>query len=393
MRVTDLKQEMMKMRFKEIYCGWDSGRLSQEEAAEVLGVSSRTFRRKLVRYEEFGMEWLLDLRLQKRVVHRTSVDEVEKVIRLYKESYRDWSIRHFYDHAREKYKFKRSYNWVRLTLQSKGLVHPVAGRGKHRRKRERKPMIGMMLHQDGSRHEWIEGRYDDLIVTMDDATNEIYSMFLTEEEGTISTMRGITEVIERRGLFGSLYSDRGSHYAVTRKAGEKVEESGTQVQRALSQLGISMIHAYSPQARGRSERMFGTLQGRLPQELKLEGITTMEAANRYIQNHFLPEFNHRFRMKPREKESAFVPYIGRPLDDILCLQEERVVRNDNTVSYNGKILQIPADDKRYHYVKCKVTVAEHLDRNISILYGPRKLSRYDHNGNLANLEATMKKAA
>ena len=382
------------MRFKELYEGWDSGRFSQEEAAEVLGVSARTFRRKLVRYEESGMDGLLDKRLGKRGFHKTSVDEVEKVMRLYKESYSDWSIRHFYDHAAEKHKFKRSYNWVRLTLQLKGLVKPVPGRGKHRRKRERKPMVGMMIHQDGSRHEWIEGRWDDLIVTMDDATNEIYSMFLIEEEGTVSSMKGIKEVMEKKGIFSSFYSDRGSHYAFTKTAGEKVDvETVTQVQRALSQLGINMIHAYSPQARGRSERMFQTLQGRLPQELKLEKVKTLEEANRYIQKTFLPVFNKKFMVKPREKESAFVKYIGRPLDDILCVQNERVVKNDNTVSYKGKTFQIPADGQRYHYVKCKVTVAEHLDGTISILYGPRKLAAYDHNGNPINQEVTMKKAA
>ena len=366
------------MRFKEVYQGWESGRLSQEEAAEILGVCSRTFRRKLVRYEDLGMDGLLDKRLGQRGFHKTSVDEVEKVMRLYREDYSEFSLRHFYDHAKEKHQLKRGYNWVRLTLQAKGVVKPVPGRGKHRRKRDRKPMIGMMIHQDGSRHPWIEGRYDDLIVTMDDATSEIYSMFLTLEEGTMSSMQGIKETLEKMGVFSSFYCDRGSHYFLTPEAGGKVDKSRpTEVGRALKQLGIEHIAAYSPQARGRSERMFGTLQGRLPQELKLEGLATLEEANRYIQNTFLPAFNKTFMVKPREKESAFVPYVGRPLDDILCTHDERVVKNDNTVSYKGRTFQIPADGQRYHYVKCKVTVAEHLDGRISIFHGPRKLATFN----------------
>jgi hypothetical protein len=213
----------------------------------------------------------------------------------------------------------------------------------------------MMLHQDGSRHEWVAGQYWDLIVTMDDADSTIYSAFFVAEEGTMSSFQGIRAVVERHGLFGSLYADRGSHYWTTTEAG-KVDKDNP-VHRALRQLGIELIPAYSPEARGRSERMFGTLQGRLPQELRLAGVTDMEAANRFLAETFLPEHNRRFR----DARSAFVAWTGRDLADILSVQEERVVGNDNTVRYERRVLQIPADRHRHHYVKCKVRVHEYPD--------------------------------
>ena len=237
-------------------------------------------------------------------------------------------------------------------------------------------MKGLLLHQDGSTHPWIEGVSWDLIVTLDDADNEIYSAFFVEEEGTWSSFRGIKEVIETQGLFCSLYTDRGTHYWTTKKEGERVDKSSpTQFGRAMGWLGIDMIPAYSPQARGRSERMFGTLQGRLPLELESAGITRLDDANRYLRDRFLPEFNQRFKVKPEEARSAFIPWAGHhlSLDDILCIQEERTVGKDNTVSYKGKRWQIPAASQRCSYAKAKVKVHEYEDGSLSIFHGPRKL--------------------
>ena len=214
---------------------------------------------------------------------------------------------------------------------------------------------GMLLHQDGSRHEWVVGQQWDLIVTMDDATNEHYSMFLVAEEGTASSFRGVGETIRAEGLFCSFYSDRGSHYWVTPAAGGKVDKAHlTQFGRALQQLGIEMIAAYSPEARGRSERAFATHQERLPKELAHAGITDLAAANRYLARHYRPAFNAEFAVPAREEGSAFVPWIGGPLDDILCEQVERTVGNDNCVRYENLFLQLPADRHRCHYVKAKV---------------------------------------
>lgn len=237
-----------------------------------------------------------------------------------------------------------------------------------------------MLHQDGSTHEWVVGQVWDLIVTLDDADGRILSAFFVEQEGTMSSLRGLHEVISQYGLFGSLYTDRGSHYWTTTEAGTVDKDNPTQVHRALIQLGITLIPAYSPEARGRSERMFATLQGRLPQELRLAGITDMEAANRFLTEVFLPAHNARFVETPEEPASAFMPWTGGDLADILCVQEERTVGNDNTVRYERRILQIPADRHRHHYVKSKVRVHEYPDGTLAIFHGPRRLARYHPDG-------------
>ena len=217
--------------------------------------------------------------------------------------------------------------------------HPcrrAKGRGKHRKRRARSPLPGMMIHQDGSTHLWVPGEYGDLIVTMDDATHEHYSMFFVDEESTSSSFRGIRDTIKRHGLFCSLYTDRGSHYWHTPEAGGKVDKRQlTQVGWAMKQLGIEMIPAYSPEARGRSERAFSTHQGRLPRALALAGITDMAAANCYLKEHYMPRFNEAFKREAPESGSAFVPLAGQAIDDMLCERFERVVGQDNGVPFSG----------------------------------------------------------
>ena len=257
-------------------------------------------------------------------------------------------------------------------------------RGAHRKRREPAPWPGMLLHQDGSPHQWVPGQQWDLIVTMDDATNEHYSMFFCDEEGTQSSFQGVREVIEAHGLFCSPYTHRGSHYWHTTEAGGKVDKVNlTQFGRAMKQLGIEMIPAYSPEARGRSERAFGTHQARLPKELALAGITDMAAANAYIRDVYLPAFNAEFAHPSREEGSAFVPCPASvDLDDILCVQEARTVGKDNCVRLDGRVLQLPADRHRYHYIKARVKVCRHMDGTLSVFHGPRRLARYDSQGQL-----------
>jgi hypothetical protein len=266
-------------------------------------------------------------------------------------------------------------------LQDAGLIERASLRGAHRKRRERAPWPGMMIHQDGSTHEWVAGQKWDLIATLDDATSEHYSLFFVEEEGTASSFRGVQDVIERRGLFASFYSDRGSHYWHTPMAGGKVDKKNlTQFGQAMKRLGIEMIAAYSPEARGRSERMFRTHQGRLPKELALAGIADMAAANRYLAEVYLPACNAEFMCPAAEAGSAFVPWIGGALEDYLCERFERTVGNDNCVSFEGLRLQIPADRHRCHYVKAKVTVLRRPDGRLAIQHGPRTLAEYDANG-------------
>lgn len=368
------------MRFEEVYTIWTESRLTQEEAARMLGTCARTFRRYIGRYEERGAEGLQDKRLEQASRRRAPVDEVQRLTSRYATQYRGWNVKHFHSwYAREG--GKRSYTWVKNTLQSAGLVAKAPIRGAHRKRREPCPLPGMMLHQDGSRHEWVTGKQWDLIVTMDDATNEHYSMFFVEEEGTSSSFKGIKEAIVRRGLFSSLYTDRGSHYWHTPEAGGKVDkEHLTQFGRAMRQMGVEMIPAYSPEARGRSERMFRTHQDRLVKELLAQGITTMEVANRYLRESYRKAHNKEFKRPAAEKGKAFIPWPGGNLDDILCEQYERVVTPDNCVSFEGKSLQIPRSEHRCHYVRAKVRVHRYGDGTLAVFHGPRKLAGYDTEG-------------
>ena len=273
MNRTELLQKIRTMQFTQIYHKWKNRKLRQADAAQILNMSERTFRRYVLRYENEGKEGLTDKRIERRSPKRASVEEVQQVECLYRERYMGRNVVHFYEAYTQRHGGRRSYNWVKNCLHSSGLVAPSRRRGPHRQLRERKARAGMMVHQDASRHRWIPGEVWDLVVTMDDATGEIYSAFFVAQEGTWSSMRGVRDVLESRGIFSSLYSDRGSHYWRTPVAGGRVDkENPTQFGRAMAELGVVMIAAYSPQARGRSERMFGTLQGRLPQELREEGI-------------------------------------------------------------------------------------------------------------------------
>ena len=381
MKRTEILQEVRKMRFEEAYEGWKKGRLTQEEAARLLGVCDRTYRRYLVKYEEEGMEGLVDRRLG-QISHRSApVDEIIALADLYNNRYQGFTVKHFYSWYQRSHGGLRSYTWVKNTLQGRGLVSKASLKGTHRKQRPRAPYIGMMLHQDGSKHEWVPGKLWDLIVTMDDASSEHYSMFFVEEEGTQSSFQGVNEVIDKHGVFASLYTDRGSHYWHTPEAGKKVDkENLTQFGRAMRQLGIEMIPAYSPEARGRSERAFRTHQERLVKELALAGITEIKQANVYIRDVYMPAFNEEFAVTPEESASMFVPWVGTPLQDTLCEQYERTVGNDNCVKFDGMTLQIQPDKYSFHYVKVKVRVHRYTNKTIAIFHGHRKLASFNSKG-------------
>jgi hypothetical protein len=376
-------QDRRMQKFRDVLSRWERGDLSMLEAGELLGMSERQFRRYRDRYEEDGLEGLIDRRLGQPSPKRVPVRELRLMLALYRDRYRGWNVKHFHEHLVRDHNFQWGYTWVKTQLHAAGLVDRAKRRGAHRRKRERKPCEGMMLHQDGSRAAWLAGQpMLDLIVTMDDATSTIYSAFLVEEEGTASTFRGLLEVFTAHGLPSSLYTDRGGHYFYTPKAGEAVDKDRpTQVGRALDRLGIEHIPAYSPEARGRSERMFGTLQDRLPKELALAGIADVEAANRWIREVYLPAHNARFAKPPALAESAFVALRdSAALVDILCIEDERVVARDNTVAYDGLRLQLPQSRLRAHYVKARVKVRRYPDGTVALFHGPRLLAHYDAAG-------------
>ena len=371
------------MRFEGLLERHEGGELSQIEAAEMLGIDERTFRRWRDRLREEGPEGLLDRRLGKPSGRRAAEAEIERMLGLYRDQYPDHTVKHFHEQLGKRHGYKLGYTVTKVHLQRAGLVVPAARRSAHRKKRPRRPLIGLLLHQDASRFAWLPGeaRQRDLVVTLDDATSAIYSAFLVEEEGTASSFLGLGQVVERHGLFCALYTDRGSHYFHTPEAGGKVDKRKlTQVGRALAQLGIEHIAAYSPEARGRSERAFRTLQDRLPKELRLAGISEPAAANRWLAEVYIPEHNARFAVAPEQPGSAFVADRLGAWREILCVQDERRVGNDNTVKWRGLCLQLPPSRLRPHFVKASVRVHEYPDGTLAVFLGPHRLADYDPYG-------------
>ena len=368
------------MTRREVITKAIAGELQWIQAAAVLGVTARHMRRIRRGIEQHGMWAVMDQRGGRPRRRRISAGTVAMLIRLKRDIYADFSVRHFYEQVREKHGVKVSYNWLRLMLQEAGVVNKEPGRGRYRRRRERRPMVGMMVHLDASTHQWIAGLpMQDLVVALDDADGRILYARFFAQEGTASTFAALEGVLRRYGRFCELYTDRGSHFHPTGATAAHDEQSG-QVSRALQALGIAQILAHSPQARGRSERAFGTIQGRLPQELKLNAIADYEQANQYLEEVFIPDFNRRFAVKPAQKESAFTKLPGVELDLLLSSHHRRIVRNDNTVTFNNLILQLPTTRQRPHFVRCPVIVHQLANGTFGVSYQGRLLARYDSLG-------------
>lgn len=371
------------MKVQEVLLRAMSGQVSWWQAAEILGISDRSMRRWRERLEKDGYDGLFDRRRQAPSPKRVPVATIEDVLRLYRTTYADCNVQHFHELLAEHHHVTLSYSWVKRALQTAGLVPRGRRAGAHRRRRERRPLPGMLLHIDASRHAWLpDARQDDLVSISDDATNELYYAQLAEEENTLTVMAALRTVVATHGVFCALYSDRASHFIHTPPAG--VPRAQTQVERALASLGIDAIAAHSPQARGRKERLYRTVQGRWPQELRLAGITTREAANVWLETTGRARFNRRFAVAPAQPGTAFVPTTV-DLNRIFSIHHARVVGNDNTVQVGERRLQIEASPLRCHFVRCRVTVHEHVDGTWSISHGPHMIGRYTAEGQLRRL--------
>lgn len=370
------------MKVQEVIMRAMARKITWYEAAEIIGISCRQMRRWKERWEEHGYDGLFDRRRGTPSPKRVPLATVQEVVRLYQAQYSDFNVKHFHEKLQRVHEINLSYTWVKTALQTAGLVRRERKRNKHRKRREPRPLPGMMLHIDGSKHQWFgDGYYYDLIVVMDDATNEIYYAQLVQEESTFTVMAALRAVIESKGLFCSLYCDRASHFFLTPKAGEPVAEKHlTQVGRALTELQIRLIPAYSPEARGRGERNFRTWQGRLPQELRVRGLKTLAPANEFLRTQYLAEFNAQFARPAKQAGSAFTTCHRKDLDLVFALQHERTVARDNTVSYGNRVLQIAKTKWRFSLASCKVKIHEHLDQTLSVSYGPHIVGRYDHTG-------------
>lgn len=374
------------MKVQEVILRAIDGRLKWFEAAEILGVSCRTMHRLKLRYQHRGYDGLIDRRRRTPSERRLPLQTVERVLRLYREQYAGFNIRHFHELLKDEQGIDLSYTWVKNALQAAGLVSKRRKRGPHRLRRERRPLAGMLVHCDGSDHGWLpalEGQRQCLVAFLDDATNEVLDARFVAEEGTVPVLAGLKRILQTKGLFASFYTDRAGHFFRTPRAGGKVnKEQPTQIGRALAQLGIEHIPSYSPQARGRMERLFGTWQGRLPNELRRAKVTSLEQANEYLVRRFIPWHNRRLTVPARDSGDAYVPCENTDLDSILCLRHERIVEHDNTLSLESLRLQLPAAPWRSCFAKCRVSVCQHLDDTISVSYGSRLLARYTPQGAL-----------
>ena len=373
------------MRVQEVIVRGLSGALTWLQVADILGRSPRSIRRMRWRFEQYGYDGLYDGRRAKPSPKRAPVAEVERILRLYRERYPGFNGRPFYQVARREHAVTLSYTFVKTLLQRAGLLASGRARGRHRRRREPRPCFGELLHLDGSLHPWLAldpERKQTLITVVDDATTQLlYGQFAAGGESVVAVMTALRAVLERHGLPMALYTDRARWAAYTPTSGTNPDRSKlTQVGRALQRLGIEHILGYSPQARGRSERVNRTLQDRLVNELRVAEIRTPAGANRYLRERFLPAFNTEFALAPTDPTAAFVPLGRTDLDQILCHEEERVVALDNTVRLDGVVMQLVKQRGRRSCAGLRVLLRRHLDGRHSVWWGTRCLGQYASSG-------------
>jgi transposase len=378
------------MKVQEVILRALSGALTWIQAADILGIHTRSLRRWRARYEADGVLGLYDRRRGRPARRKAPVAEVQRVLQLYRDRYgpRDghpgFNVRHFHHLARRDHDVQLSYSFVKLALQEAGLVRKGRARGRHRRRREPRPCFGELLHLDGSRHAWLARcptERQTLIAVLDDATKRLLYAQLWPGETTEAVMTALREVFHTHGLPIALYTDRAGWAFSTPTAGGKVDLTRpTQLGRALSRFGIEHIPSYSPQARGRGERLNRTLQGRLINELRVAGITTVEAANAYLRERFIADYNALFAHAPADSTAAFVPLADADLEHILCYEDTRTVGLDNVVTLDGVALQLAKQPGRRTCAGVRITVRRHLDGSHSVWRGTQCWGRYDGRG-------------
>lgn len=379
-RLIPLKEAERAMKLQEVILKAMAGELKWYQAAEIIGVSPRQMRRWKKRYEEHGYDGLLDRRKNTPSPRRIPFQTAQKVLMLYRTEYRGYNVKHFHEEITAEHDLDVSYSWTKKLLQESGLVEKAKKRGQYRRRRPRKGCTGMLIHLDGSEHRWFKHPQDHrqcLVVLLDDATSEILAAKFVPTETTQACLEVIKEVVEHRGTFASLYTDRAAHFVHTPRAGGKPDRSKpSQLEQVLNELGTELIVAYSPEARGRGERMFGTLQGRLPQELSRANIVTYEDANSYLHDIYLPKHNTNFSVDPAENVSAFLPVTGVDLDRVFAKRFERTAQRDNTIQFENRRLQLPKLHGISTLAGRKVDVRKHLDGRIEVLIGKRLIAAF-----------------
>jgi len=375
-------RELRDMRVVDVIGKALEGELSWLDVARILGYSARHVRRIRERLEVDGPASLLDRRAGRDMPKRVAPKTQRKILKLRRERYFDFNVKHFHEQLTEKHDVEVSYTYTKMLLQQSGLADVGRARGQHRKRRERRPMRGMMLHMDGSKHAWLGREHGerDLIAVLDDASGELLYAHFVPEEDTRTCLHGIQEVVRRHGLFAELYVDRGSHFGRTAVAGGPVTEEGVQFARVMRKLKVTTIYARSPQARWRSERAFGTIQNRLPQELRAAGIADWDAANVYLEEVFRPAFNKRFGVAPESPESAFVKASEFDVERACALEHDVSVGGDNVVRWRRRDWVVPRQPSRPTYARCKARLVEYLDGRVDLEYGERTIARFDATG-------------
>jgi hypothetical protein len=386
-------REIRDMRVRDVMAKAVSGQITWSEAERILGYSARHVRRLRQRFKLDDPASVRDRRAGRPMPKRIEDETIKEIVHLRQTRYFDFNLVHFHQMLGERHNIRASYTYVKNLLQGTGLAERAKARGKHRRRRERRPMVGMMLHMDGSTHAWLgpDAGTRDLVVMLDDADGRVLFGQFFEQEGTRSCLTAIQHVLEQHGLFSELYVDKGSHFVFTPKAGES-EPGHTQIERVLKGLRIRMINAHSPQARGRMERHYRTDQGRLPQELREAGIRDWDAANRYLNEHYWPRFNRTFTVEPHNPGAAFMPLVGIDVRRACALEHEVTVAPNNCVRWSHRTWQIPAHPSRPSFAKCKAVLVEYLDGSVDIEYGPQTIARFDTEGEPAEQAPVRRRA-
>jgi transposase len=391
-------REIRDMRVKDIVGKAMVGEITWLEAERILGYSARHVRRLRARCVSEGAENLRDRRTGRAMPRKVCDDQVREILHLRESRYFDFNVRHFHERLQERHGIHLSYTYVKNLLQSTGLATRAKARGKHRRRRERRPMRGMMLQMDGSPHAWLglEHGARTLLSVLDDADGRVLFGQFVLAESTHTCLWALQYILENYGLFSEVYIDRASQFGFTRKAGEPVEPGHTQFERVLGRFRIRPIYAGSPQAKGRIERSYRTQQGRIPQELREAGIAGWEAANRYLHEVFWPDFNRKFTVEPQSPASAFIPTVGIDLRRGCALEHPVTVAPDNCVRWRRRVWQIPENPSRYSFARCKAVLVEYLDGCVDIEYGQLTIARFDANaesGKLPQRRATTASTA
>lgn len=383
------------MTVQEVMLKAISGEVHWYRAAEILGWSPRTLRRWRERYEAHGYGGLFDKRRLRPSGRRLPLGQLQTLLSLYRERYRGFNVRHFHEIATREHGVTVSYSTAKTALQRAGLVKKQRVRGRHRRRREPRACFGELLHLDGSIHPWFGDSSPRLclILVSDDATKRVLHAAFYPTESQHAVMTSLAAVLRTEGLPMALYTDRAGWAFHTPKAKGPVDKTHlTQIGRALARLGIEHIPSYSPQARGRSERLNRTVQGRLVNEFRVAGITTRDAANAYLATQYVPQHNARFAVPPRDPASAWVPLGTADLDAILCVEVARVVARDNTVSVGSVLLQLAAHPGRRSCAGLHVLVRQHLDTTLTVSQGTRALGRFTADGQPINDTPSLKAA-